>query len=67
MADPGDPVNSRLILKIPDAEIYARKVGSGPEYDNMLLHEAAKYKVGEFMEDRAISAVSEKASYFKGH
>ena len=55
-------MNSRLILQIPDAEINARKVGSGPEYDDMLLHEAAKYKVGEFMEDRAISAVSEKAS-----
>ena len=56
-ANPESNPASKYILVPTNEEANARKVGKGPEYDQMLLDEAEKYKVGEFYENRAVSEV----------
>ena len=59
MSDEEDMAPEKFMLIPPNEDQLHLPVGFGPEYDQMLLAEAAKYKTGEFIELRPITAVSE--------
>ena len=48
------------LIPANEDELSLVDIGSGPQYDALLQAEAEKYKVGDFIENRAISAVRMK-------